>query len=156
MGRPRKPTALKLVGGTDRLDRKVASEPQPPVVEIVPPAPEHFSSDEAEFWNTMAELLTDMGVLTAADMPAFELLNSTRSEMLARGFDLAALGGTTYETRSAKDGFMRRAHPEAAQYADAQRRYLHLLAQFGLTPAARTKVSASGSIKADKLSKYFS
>ncbi|MFB3128964.1 MAG: hypothetical protein ACE1Y7_04575 [Lysobacteraceae bacterium] len=40
MSRPRKPTALKVVAGTDRPDREAPAAAELPLVSDVPPAPD--------------------------------------------------------------------------------------------------------------------
>ena len=154
MARPRKPTALKVVGGTDRPGREVPDQPEPaPLLDLTPPS--HLSDNARACWARLAQMLADMGVLTVADLIGFERMCCTYAELQAADYAIEMLGDTTYETKSAKDGFMRRAHPEVAQRADAERRFLAYLSQFGLTPAARTKVSAPGAKKADALSRFF-
>jgi P27 family predicted phage terminase small subunit len=72
-GRPRKPSALKLVAGTDRADRRNGSEPEPPLLnDLAPPA--HLSARSAAVWVQLAPMLRTMQVLTVADVLALELL----------------------------------------------------------------------------------
>ena len=125
-GRPRKPTALKIVTGTFRHDRSNAHEPQPKRKR--PAMPPDLSAGAKKAWRHFAKLLNDLGVLTAAD------LETARTALAARP-------GLTYENVTAAGGVTHRAYPEVALVRDAERRVHRWLAAFGMTPADRTRVS---------------
>ena len=53
-------------------------------------------------------------------------------------------------------GFLIKANPAVAMLADADRRFKSYLVEFGLTPAARTKVKVDGGEKEeDPLNQFF-
>jgi phage terminase small subunit len=66
------------------------------------------------------------------------------SEALAEYHEARAVlarDGQSYECVTAAGAKMRRVRPEQAVAADAMRRAFHLLEEFGMTPAARAKVT---------------
>ena len=153
-GRRPKPMHLHLVQGTTRTDRhKPDGASQPP--RTVPAPPSHLSRYAREAWGSFAPLLSRMGILTPADALALERLCDCYSEIRECQLVIEIAGGPTYETRNVAGERMYRSRPEAAKLADADRRFRAWLIEFGLTPAARTKVKADGARTADPLDKYF-
>jgi phage terminase small subunit len=131
VGRPRKPTALKVLHGTDRADRANPSEPRPALGAEPPPwLPETGVAREA--WDRLAAVLTEMKVLTVADAEALALACVALADYL--------------DAPSDADNWRR---------ADAAwKRYLYGLRDFGLTPASRSKVSAAPAGESDPLEKW--
>jgi P27 family predicted phage terminase small subunit len=143
MGRPRKPTALKELTGTVQPCRAVPDEPRPPVG-LPDPSLAHLSPTARELWPQFADALLNMGVLTVADGPALTLLVEAFAEGIEARRVLEELGSPYYESVNQQTGAtMVRMHPAAARASDADRRFVLLANQFGLTPAARTRVSMS-------------
>ncbi|MDQ1077996.1 phage terminase small subunit P27 family [Pseudoroseomonas cervicalis] len=139
MARPRKPTHLKVVAGTERPSRVNKAEPKP---RRKPPAPPSHLSDKArEAWAAVSVLLDRMGVLTEADGMAVEGLCEAYADLYAAREALSARGGLTYETVSQTGAVMHRPYPEVSMIADADRRFRMWLASVGLTPADRSKVA---------------
>lgn len=169
-GRPRKPTTLKLVTGTEKPCRANPAEPQPPPAPTGMAPPRHLSPRAVDAWHRLAPMLDAMGVLTVADELALERLCECYAELeearaslarpvLASGKDgepveIAAAGQVTYVTHSA-NGSMVRARPEVAAIAEADRRLKGYLAEFGLTPSTRSRVKAEGGGERDPLDAYF-
>jgi P27 family predicted phage terminase small subunit len=146
-----KPTALKKVLGTARKDRTVANEPKPlALVSLDPPA--HIQGEAASLWKRLAPILDRMGVLTEADVDAFEALCIAWADWKDA---LAAIAedGAYYQTFS-ESGMMRRAHPALGVRNDAWRRVIAGMSEFGLTPASRTKVSARSKDDDDPLAEF--
>lgn len=138
-GPPRKPTALKLIGGTARNYRLNKSEPTPP--RGIPRPPKHLSKVAKEAWNYAAPVLDEMGVLTVADAMVLEGLCESYSNLRdARA--LLAKEGRTYQSQTRDGGYRTYTHPAVAMEQDADRRFRMWLAEVGMTPAARSRVSA--------------
>lgn len=140
MGRKPKPDRLKVVEGTARPDRM---NPDAPAVNIgVAEAPEWLSQRAAELFAQLSATLLGMGIASPDDQIALALLASRIEEVELM---TAAIedGGRTYD-QTDEDGNirMRRAAPEVGLRNEAMRHAQSLLAEFGLTPAARSKVSA--------------
>jgi len=140
-GRPPKPTVQKELGGTLQPSRANPNEPKPEV--YLPTPPDWLSERAMRYWHEIGAVLLSMKVATAADGPAMQLLTETLAEW-AEARQAVHLQGLVYETTTMTGDTMRRPNPEVAQAADAMRRALAMLTQFGLTPASRSKVSALG------------
>lgn len=136
-GRKRKPTQLKLVQGNPGKRPLNPREPKPR--RVIPSPPAHMSQEELVHWGRFSAILDRMGVLTEADGAALEQICILYQEMI----ELRAIireKGRFYTTVN-KDGCaMERPHPAVAQRADADRRFHGYLGDFGLTPAARSRV----------------
>jgi P27 family predicted phage terminase small subunit len=166
MPNPRKPTALKVVAGTDRKDRRHAHEPQPE--QVLLPAPRGLSVRAKTVWRLAAPLLHGMRVLTAADGPALEGLCEAIADLRAARAALAksisigigpdkeviAAGGSLTYVTVGKSGPMIRMRPEVAAIADADRRVCMWLGRFGLTPADRGRVGAAAPEKSNAFAEF--
>lgn len=119
MGRPPKPTRLKVMNGSARHDpqRINRSEPQPRAGARVPPfLPRTGPARSA--WNRLLPILERMRVMTEADAEALALGCLALAEYLSARND-----------------------EESWRRADAAwKRYAAMLGWFGLNPSARSKV----------------
>lgn len=152
MGKGRKPTPshLKVVRGTVRGDRANPNEPAPQRLRVSAPA--HMSDKGREAWGYVVGILDRMGVLTEADALAVELLCEARADWLTARDEIAAAGGETYTTEAG----LIKAHPAVAMRNDAARRMQSLLAEFGMSPSSRSRVSAADADdKDDPAARYF-
>ena len=138
-GRPSKPTHFKALAGTLQPSRTNAHEPTPAV--LLPTPPDWLSGKARQYWGEIGAVLLNMKVCTVADGPALQLLTEALAEW-AEARQAVQARGLTYDTTTVSGGIMRRPNPEVAIAADAWRRALAMLSQFGLTPATRAKVSA--------------
>lgn len=151
-GRRPTPTHLRLVKGNPGKRPVNAAEPKPR--RELPAAPAHMTAEARVAWGRLTVLLDQMGVLTSADAYALERLAELYAEVCALTAALDA-EGRTYESAT-QNGTIIRPRPEAAMLADADRRFRAYLIEFGLTPAARSRVRADGEgEKADPAAAYF-
>ncbi|WP_406627693.1 phage terminase small subunit P27 family [Pectobacterium carotovorum] len=151
-GRRPKPTHLKVVTGNPGKRKLNNKEPQP--LREIPSPPAHLSDWGKTAWGRMTVLLDGMGVLTVADVFALERLCDIYADILQLRNTIAD-EGRTYTVRT-EGGFLIKANPAVAMLADADRRFKSYLVEFGLTPAARSKVHVDGGEKeADPLEKFF-
>lgn len=139
-GRRPTPTHLKMVRGNPGK-RKLNDDPEPPALPVLPP--EWLTALAREAWDEVVPVLAGMGVLTIADRLAVIMLCEAWAEW-RRATDYCSQYGDTYTTTSRNGDDMERAHPYSGIAADAHRRIKGLLVEFGLTPAARSKVSGNG------------
>jgi len=72
-GRPRVPTRTKIIRHTFRKDRAAKNEPQPEVLVKVPGPPRGLPRAGRRMWKRQAAELVTLGVLTTADLEAFEI-----------------------------------------------------------------------------------
>lgn len=139
-GRPRKPTALRVLQGNAGKRPLPKREPKPK--RGIPSPPSWLSTRAKAVWRELGGQLDVVGVLTVQDRRALELLcdaydewRSAREKILEHG--------ATYESVTDAGGLAIKPRPEVAQASDAWKRVRAMLLEFGLTPAARAKVSAS-------------
>jgi phage terminase small subunit len=124
--RGRKPTSpqLKVIQGTARPDREEPDAPQFELVEKFPAPAQHLDADGAHMWNTLGPQLVASRVLQVVDLFALEQLcyawQRTRRKAKA-GMDITA----------AEDMALKA-----------------LFSEFGITPAARRKVTSAEEKKA--------
>ncbi|MCJ8139575.1 phage terminase small subunit P27 family [Falsirhodobacter halotolerans] len=134
-GRKRKPDHLKLVGGTAQ---KCRMNPDAPVANVgLASAPEWLSAAGAEIYDRVGAIIFGMGIASPDDVDALAMLAS-RLEEIQILTGLIEDQGRTYRIKNGPW----KARPEVAMRNEALRHAQSLLAEFGLTPAARSKVSA--------------
>lgn len=151
-GRRPKPTHLKVVTGNPGKRKLNEKEPQP--AKEIPSPPSHLTDWGKTAWGKMTVLLDGMGVLTVADTFALERLCDIYADILQLRNTIAD-EGRTYTVQT-EGGFLIKANPAVAMLADADRRFKSYLVEFGLTPAARTKVKVNeGETEEDPLNAFF-
>lgn len=151
MGRPAKPTALKLVQGNPGKRPINKREPKPAAER--PRCPAHLSPKAKTAFKNVCDLLEEMGVLTVADGMALEMLCDAYAEWR----DLRKVveqKGATYETVATSGDVMVKARPEVAMAADAWKRVKAMASEFGLTAASRTKLQTSEPESVDPLEEF--
>lgn len=152
-GRKPKPTHLKLVTGNP--GKRAINAAEPKVSRSRPSPPSHMSDKARETWGYVTGLLDRMGILTEVDALALEMLCEAYADFLAASATLRELGSDYYETTNQSGSTMYRAHPALAKKQDADRRIRGWLAEFGMTPSARSRVKADGEQEEDPAEAYF-
>ncbi|WP_223563937.1 phage terminase small subunit P27 family [Pantoea agglomerans] len=152
-GRRPKPTPLKLVTGNP--GKRAINKKEPKPAREIPSPPSHLTDEGKTAWGRLSVLLDGMGVLTVADAFALERLCDIYAEILVLREDIEA-EGRTYKTETQQGDKLTKANPSVAMLADADRRFKSYLVEFGLTPAARSKVNVNGGKKEeDPLNQFF-
>ncbi|WP_188036009.1 phage terminase small subunit P27 family [Pseudomonas sp. EZ-C24] len=152
-GRRPTPTELKLVRGNPGKRAINKNEPKP--ARRIPSAPAHLTNEAQVAWGRLTVLLDRMGVLTEADGFALERLCDCYAEILALR-EIVDAQGRTYETTSTQGELVLKANPAVAMLADVDRRFKSYLVEFGLTPAARSKVQVKqNDDEEDPLAEHF-
>jgi P27 family predicted phage terminase small subunit len=131
------PTATKQLRGTLRPGRANAREPQP--TPGVPRPSRELGLDVQREFKKLARRLRPLRVAASSDGLALELAASVMAEYWRYEETIQKLGAT-YETKTPQGSVMIRPRPEVALAADAWRRAAAMLAAFGLTPVARSRV----------------
>jgi P27 family predicted phage terminase small subunit len=126
-----KPTALKMLAGTASA-RAARCEPNP--TSKAPLCPNWLPEGAKGLWTQLAVELEKAGCLKAVDGPAFSLL--------CLHLHLATLAAQALKDGPlAKDGRGRTVkHPAAQILRDNSLAAKSYLAEFGMTPAARTRI----------------
>jgi len=138
-GRKKKPDHLKVLSGTNQPCRM--NPDQPKARDGVAQPPEWLSERGAEIFARLSATLSGMGISSPDDLDNLAMLAS-RLEEVEICTAVIEDAGRVYETENASGGVMIRARPEVAMRSDAMRHSQSLLSEFGLSPAARAKVSA--------------
>lgn len=147
------PTALKLVAGNP--GKRAINKREPKPTRRLPACPRHLTKSAKLAWTKLAALLDRMGVITEADGFALERLCSCYAEILECR-ELITEHGAAYTTTSTAGERTLRANPVVAMLGDADRRFRAYLLEFGLTPAARSKVHRlDGADEPDPLDEFF-
>jgi P27 family predicted phage terminase small subunit len=118
-----------------------------------PEPPEWLSDVALGHWRTLAPELDAAGVLTVADGHALALLCEAHADW--RGAcEAIALHGETYTRTTAAGKSTVVARPEVAMRSDAWSRMKSMLAEFGLTPSSRSRVSTTRRPSQGKLARF--
>lgn len=133
MGRPAKPTRLKVLQGA-REDRINRDEPVP-VASVV--KPERLSGVASDLWDELAPDLERKGVLTGWDVPAFAETCRWFGVYLSAMNRLEADGAIVEGSKG------ERKHPAFQVARDAWDKFAQMAGRFGLTPSERQRISVS-------------
>lgn len=136
MGRRPKPTAAKELAGNPGKRRLAKGEPAPKGGKV-PTAPSFLGRYARKFWNDYAPMAVRLGLLTEADVGAWEGLCHSYDRWRQASADVKRLG-RVYE----KGGIVR-LRPEVRIEAEARKEFRQWCAEFGLTPSSRSRVAAS-------------
>ena len=136
-GRRPLPTSVKAFRGNP--GKRPLPEHEPVPESGTPQCPSWLGGRSKAAWREIAMQLESMRVLTLADRKALELLVDVYSEYRdAR--EIVRRQGATYESAT-QTGTIIRPRPEVAIASDAWKRMNRMLVEFGLTPAARSRLS---------------
>lgn len=152
-GRPRKPTALKVLEGNPGKRPLPKDEPQVPLTSSRPPA--WLKGRGRRGWGWVEPIVRGMRVLTDADKQALALLCDALGEYVECR-EILRETGRTYETSNKLGERMVKARPEVAMASDAWRRAARMMIEFGMTPSARSRVKATAEEKRDPFEEYLS
>lgn len=145
-GRPAKPTALKELAGNPGKRRLNKNEPKPQ--QRKPSCPKHLTGEARREWNRMAKQLFDLGLLTEVDRAALAgycqawgRWVQAEEKMSEPEFQMIKETDSGYPVVSPWMGIANQ----------AMKQMLRFLTEFGMTPAARSRVTV---IKEDEADPY--
>jgi P27 family predicted phage terminase small subunit len=142
-GRRPKPTALKLLSGNPGHRPLNQAEPQP--ARVLPQPPNFLGPAARAKWNEMAPELHRIGLLTAVDGDALAIY-CTLWARLAEAEAILEREGLVIEGEKGRG-----AHPAAAIARDCRTQLRAFAVEFGLTPAARSRLSIKPEKSSDDL-----
>jgi len=153
-GRRPKPTVLRLVTGNP--GKRAINKREPKPLRDIPPCPDHLYDSGKIAWDRLSAMLDSMGVMTEADAYTLERLCDCYTDILECRL-LIERDGRTYTVVGQDGSALIKHNPAVAQLRAADSQFKSYLVEFGLTPAARSKVHAepNGEEKQDPLSKFF-
>ena len=141
-GPPPLPSAMKRARGTLRPCRESPSEPRGNAG--VPDAPSGLDARERTEWNELGARLAAMGVLQKEQVEALELLVRAKVRYLRLAAKVREMGEVLADS---KGELYRNPHAIAMEKAEVE--FRRLLLEFGLTPAAATRVRAEAEKSTD-------
>lgn len=137
-GPPPKPIVIKRRLGNPGEHALNENEPMFPAPSRMPPVPEHLNRYAEDAWHRLGRLLLGAGLLTSADTIGLEMLcQSYGSWVHALGM-IAKTGGEVLVS----DAGNYYQNPWFHVANKAYDQMMRMLAQFGLTPAERSRVVA--------------
>ncbi|PTY38560.1 hypothetical protein BGP77_11475 [Saccharospirillum sp. MSK14-1] len=138
MGRHKKPSALKVVGGTARKDRMNANEPEFDQLKHIRP-PEEIENDPVAVgkWNELAGSLDKAGVLKTTDKDVLMLYCKAFSRYWEAQSDLDDNGLTIMNFNTG----MPSRNPSAMVQNEAARQMNVFGSKLGLDPASRQNIA---------------
>ena len=146
MGRPAKPTKLKLLHGEKNKKRINKKEPKP--APIVPKCPAWLDKDAKAELKRASKELSMLGLLSKIDMAAFAAYCSCYSRF------------KNASQKIQKEGMVREApsgYPVQSPYLSILNKALtdmkSYLVEFGMTPSSRTRISVDRDDKDDDFGK---
>lgn len=137
-----KPTELKVLEGTYRNDRAPSNEPKPMSPNELPNPPSYFDAVAKKEWNRLGPELLKLGLLTIADLVAFETYCLSYSRMIQahKSLKKAKTMFHEYTNKAGATNFV--ARPEIAVIQKESMVIKAFCAEFGLTPSARNRMEA--------------
>ena len=166
MSRRPKPTRLHVIENTGRPSRMQKHEPKPPLTQ--PEPPDFLDPYAKEEWARLTPYLYQCGILTELDVDMLACLCQSYARWRDAEDVLAEFAksdprfrGLLIRTTSKgeKGGGNTIQNPLIGIARQSMRDYLRLAAEFGLTPAARTRISTESVLVAqgviDPAEKYF-
>jgi P27 family predicted phage terminase small subunit len=151
-GRRPKPTEIKRLQGNPGKRPLNKAEPRPPAASTAMPRG-RLPKDGQRMWKAVAPLLSGLGVLTEADLPALEMLclhysvaRAALEEMLKDGrIEAEDDEGRRYVVKEGiavstptLDSIKK--HPAASVFRENSQAFKSYLQEFGLTPASRVRL----------------
>lgn len=156
VGRKPKPTHLKLIAGNP--GKRAVNRNEPRVAGAMPEPPEHLCSDGKAEWARVAIELHQSGILTALDRSVLAAYCQAygrwiSAERILHG--LADLGGASAALISKTQNCNLIQNPLVEIANKAMADMVRYAAEFGMTPIARARVSATpDDLKNDPASRF--
>lgn len=137
-GRKPQPTVLKIARGNPGKRKLNQSEPVPPADAIEPP--EWVTGKALEKWNVVVPMLTDMGVMTNADIETIARY-CTMHEQYVKYLDQVRRGLDVLVIRDDKGKVKyMQSTPAATMLAKLATSMLRIEQEFGMTASARSGI----------------
>lgn len=140
MGRKKLPDNVKKMRGTFQPCRSNPDAPVP--LAGLPSAPAHLNEEERHQFETLVIRLDQINVASETDTEVITLAAKRLAEVIALSAILEDEGRVIESYNPKTEQTMTRSHPAVGQLNESLRHLHSLLAEMGLTPAARSKVTA--------------
>jgi len=144
-GRKPKPSGLKLVTGTDRVDRANPAEPHPQPA--CPEPPDHLGNEARAEWDRVCEHLCALGVLSHIDRASLAAYCQAYGRWVQAETALERMAerdAVTFGLMIKTQGGNAIQNPLVGTANKAMADMMRYAAEFGMTPSARTRIRAEG------------
>jgi P27 family predicted phage terminase small subunit len=164
MGRGRRPlpTSVKKLRGNPGKRKLSKDEPAPAIAD--PACPKELSKAAKKEWNSILPILREMKVLTEADSKALAAYCHNFARWMEAEKEISRLGILVEEPVLGKPdrdtgeqevlGYKYKKNPAVNISHEAQKLMKSFLIEFGMTPAARTKIRIEKPAEADPFEAY--
>jgi P27 family predicted phage terminase small subunit len=146
-GRKPKPTHLKLVSGNP--GKRKLNDQEPPAPPALPPMPRYLSKDARKEWRSLAPMLKGVGLLSNLDGNALGMLCSAIARCAEAERQISANGMTVTSPTG-----IQRVSPWVHIANKTTALIITLTSEFGMTPAARTRVKVELPREPDEFERY--
>ena len=143
-GRKAIPSKIRALRGNPDKRKPNPNEPKPATG--LARCPAYLSDDGKRAWARLAIVINGMGVGSRADGLALEILAEVHARLIKARKEIADEGITVASAQGVKK------NPAVTVAVECERLISSFAAEFGLTPASRTRLSVPGG-KEDKLEK---
>lgn len=160
-GPPPKPTALRKLTGNAGKRKLNKNEPVPPPGPTDPPP--WLDGLALEIWGRLAPIVRAMKVLDTSDVDALALLCDVYADYLdarafvkkhGRTYTVSVQVGTDPETGDPVIEQRYRVRPEVVITQEAWKRIRPMMQEFGMTPSARSRVTAKSAADDDPVESW--
>ena len=138
------PTNLRLLRGNPSGRPFNVNEPKPRPRQRLPSPPSDLGEEGVKEWRRVGPELMKLGLLTNLDVSAFHLYTSTFEQWILYARE-ARRGGPLIKT---PNGWVQQ-NPYIGMANTAFKMCRSMLAEFGLTPAARARIAVDPASKED-------
>ena len=154
-GRKKTPTLLKEMQGTVRADRVLQNEMQVDLVLELPEAPDLLSKRGIEEWYKITSQLFNLKMLHNVDQSLILAYCNEMSLYIECEIELRKNGRVDIFKNTNGDIIRSQANPLVKIKNDALSNSIKLATQFGITPVARTNISAPSVSNNTQINNYF-
>jgi P27 family predicted phage terminase small subunit len=141
-GRRPKPTKLRKLGG--KAGHRALNDAEPAVPVEIPEMPTGLSEFAQVEWNVMLPMLEKLGMVSRIDGKALAAYCHCYARWFEAEKEVERLGlimdETIFNTKGEEVGYKRKANPAVAMSNDALKLMKSFLIEFGMTPAARSRL----------------
>lgn len=138
--RGRKPLPTEVKKSNGNPGGRPLYKPKPEVDPSIPKKPAYIKGVSAKMWREIVELLKDMKVLRKSDGVALQLFCQAYAQWRTNDEIIQEKGGV-YITKNVNGDKIVKTLPQVKIAAEAWRRVQSMLAEFGMTPAARARLA---------------
>ena len=147
MGRKNTPTGLKKLRGNPGKRALNEQEPKPDL--LIPECPDHLTGAAREEWNRVTQELYKLGILSEIDRAALAAYCMAWLDFVYASKKVDEEGEVITSIKGGKY-----LNPWVGIKTSAMDRLVRIAAEFGMTPASRTKIKVEGPNEEDLMASF--